>query len=437
MSQDESFLTRYSIVFKSIAIIIITLLLLIPTALVNDLIRERQYRKQDAVEEVSSKWGRQQTLSGPFIEIPYRELQTDNNNKPVYVKKYAHFLPEDVLIKGQIDPSVRHRGIYDIIVYNAELQASGTFNAVDLNALNISPENVLWNEAQIAYGISDLRGIQNSVILKLNEQQKIFSPGTSNHDVIGSGISVPLTLDESKKTQSFSLNLSLKGSELLYFVPTGKETRIELTSSWQHPSFSGAFLPDTIPSVNNDGFSARWKVLNLNRNFPQQWSGSAYNIDESAFGLSLFQPADGYQKSDRSVKYALMIIGLTFLLFFFVEVLNKKPLHPFQYVLVGIAEVIFYSLLISISEHLSFNSAYIISSALTITLITLYTKAVLSSRRIAALMGGTLITLYGFLFTVLQMEDYALLIGSLGIFAILALLMYISRKVDWYNVGKN
>ncbi len=437
MNQNESFFMRYGIVFKSIAIVIITLLLLIPTALVNDLIRERQYRKQDAVEEVSSKWGRQQTLSGPFIEIPYRELQTDNNNKLVYIKKYAHFLPEDVLVTGNINPSVRHRGIYDIIVYNSELNISGSFNAPDLSVLNISAENILWNEAQISYGISDLRGIQNSVVLKMNEQEKVFSPGTSNHDVIGSGISAPFTFDESKGKFSFSMELSLKGSELLYFIPTGKETRVELTSSWQHPSFNGAFLPDTIPSVNNDGFTASWKVLNLNRNFPQQWSGSIFNIDESAFGLSLFQPADGYQKSDRSVKYALMIIGLSFLLFFFVEVLNKKPLHPFQYVLVGIAEVIFYSLLISISEHLSFNGAYIISSLLTISLITLYTKAVLNSFRIAALMGGTLITLYGFLFTVLQMEDYALLIGSLGIFAILALLMYISRKVDWYNVGKN
>lgn len=435
MNPDNNFLNRYGIVFKGVAIFIITILLLIPADLVNELIRERQDRKQEAIEEVSSKWGKQQTLSGPYIEIPFTEIQTDANNKTVYVKRYAHFLPEQLHIQGNITPSVRHRGIYDIVVYTAQLQVSGNFQATDFSKLNIPAERILWNEAQLAFGISDLRGIQERVILKGLADEKIFNPGTSNHEIFSSGISVPLTMEECKKDFGFNMSLSLKGSELLYFIPAGKETNVELASDWQHPSFSGAFLPDTTPSVDAQGFKAKWKVLNLNRNFPQQWTGSNYGVEESAFGLTLFQPADGYQKSDRSVKYALMIIGLSFLLFFFVEVLNKKPVHPFQYILVGIAEVIFYSLLISISEHLSFNKAYIISAVLTITLITLYTKAIIKSIRIAAIMGGTLITLYGFMFTVLQMEDYALLIGSLGIFSILALLMYVSRKVDWYNVG--
>ncbi len=435
MNPDNSFLNRYGIVFKGIAIFIITLLLLIPTELVNSLIRERQYRKQDAVDEVSSKWGKQQTLSGPYIEIPFTEIQTDANNKPVYVKRYAHFLPEQLSVQGNITPAIRHRGIYDIVVYTAQLQVSGIFQAPDFSMLNIPTDRVLWNEAQLALGISDLRGIQERVVLKGLANEKIFNPGISNHEICSSGISTPLNIDECKKDFSFNVDVSLKGSELLYFIPAGKETNVELVSPWQHPSFSGAFLPDTTPNVDAQGFKAKWKVLNLNRNFPQQWVGSNYGVEESAFGLTLFQPADGYQKSDRSVKYALMIIGLSFLLFFFVEVLNKKPVHPFQYILVGIAEVIFYSLLISISEHMSFNMSYILSTLLTITLITLYTKAIIKSTRIAAIMSGTLITLYGFMFTVLQMEDYALLIGSIGVFSILALLMYVSRKVDWYNVG--
>src|SRR5690606_38349357 len=183
---------------------------------------------------------------------------------------------------------------------------------------------------------------------------------------------------------NFSLSLDLKGSEFLYFVPVGKETNINVTSAWQNPSFDGAFLPDQ-REIGDNGFTANWKVLHLNRNFPQQWTGSGYQISSAAFGVNLLLPIDSYQKSMRSVKYAILFIGLTFLIFFFIEMLHKKSVHPFQYVLIGLALCIFYTLLVSISEYSNFNIAYLVASIMTIGLVTAYTYSVFDSKKLAAL----------------------------------------------------
>ena len=228
--------------------------------------------------------------------------------------------------------------------------------------------------------------------------------------------------------------LDLKGSQLLYFTPVGKVTDINLHSKWNNPSFNGAFLPDS-RDISGKGFTANWNVLQLNRNYPQVWSNNRHKINNSSFGLNLLLPVDNYQKSYRSIKYAVLFIGFTFLVFFFIEVLNKVFIHPIQYILVGISLVVFYTLLLSISEHLKYNIAFIISAISTLILISGYVKAILKSNKLSFLITGILTILYTFIFVIIQLQDYALLIGSIGIFLILGLVMYFSRKIDWYDLN--
>ena len=219
------------------------------------------------------------------------------------------------------------------------------------------------------------------------------------------------------------------------FVPIGKTTEVNLKSKWQNPSFIGAFLPDK-RTINANGFTASWKVLHLNRDFPQQWTGIApISMNQSVFGVNLITPNDSYQQSSRSVKYAILIIALTFMSFFFLEILNRKRVHPFNYILIGLALCIFYTLLISISEFLSFNISYFLATAMTIGLVFLYSKSIFQNSRLAGLVSLVMLILYGFIFIIIQLEDTALLIGSIGLFLILAITMYVSRKIDWQNVG--
>ncbi len=229
------------------------------------------------------------------------------------------------------------------------------------------------------------------------------------------------------------MDIDLKGSQFLYFVPVGKTTNVNINSNWTNPSFGGEFLPDS-REINNEGFQSYWNILHLNRNYPQSWSDNEHSVTYSAFGVNLLLPVDRYQKSMRVIKYAILFLAFTFLVFFFIEVMNKVFIHPIQYILVGIAIVVFYTLLLAISEHLAFNISYLISAILTLTLITAYVLAILKSKKITVLILGILGILYGFIFTIIQLQDYALLIGSIGIFVILAIVMYYSRKIDWYSI---
>jgi inner membrane protein len=211
-------------------------------------------------------------------------------------------------------------------------------------------------------------------------------------------------------------------------------TDVNLASEWPNPSFNGAFLPDK-RTVTVNGFKANWNVLHLNRNFPQIWTGNQHAISNSSFGIDLLLPVDNYQKSYRSIRYAILFIGFTYLVFFFIEVLNKIFIHPIQYILVGVALIVFYTLLLSISEHINYNFAFIISALATLLLIAGYVRAILKSGKLTMLISGILAVLYTFIFVIIQLQDYALLIGSIGLFIILGLVMYFSRKIDWYNLN--
>lgn len=428
-----------NILFKSALILIIVLLLLIPASMIRELIREREQTQIDAISEVSSKWSEAQTITGPVVSIPYyryvRQLSNnDSTVKIIQVKEYIHFLPDVLKVDGEIEPERRYRGIYEVVVYNSKLNFSGSFSNINFKNLDIPLKDIQLDKAFVSAGINDLRGIESLVELNWNEETFSFSSGTVTNDITGSGINtnVPIKISDNFM-YNFSFSLNLKGSQWLYFVPVGKITNIHLQSKWENPGFNGAFLPDS-RKIDESGFHADWNIIHLNRNYPQNWIGNQYSVNESAFGVDLLLPVDNYQKSMRSIKYAILFIALTFLIFFFVEILNKKFIHPIQYILVGLALVLFFSILIALSEHMSYNLAYLVSSISTVLLIAGYVKAILKSLNLTLMVSGILSILYGFIFVIIQLQDYSLLIGSIGLFIILGLVMYISRKIDWYNI---
>ncbi len=431
-----------SITIKIITIGILILLLLIPVSMVQDLIREREYRQQSAIREVSSKWGEEQTVKGPILTVPYKTSEKvyvgeeQSKYKVVETIEYAHFLPENLNINGDISPEVRYRGIYEVIVYNSKIKIKGDFIAPDFEELEIKEENIIWNGAFISLGLSDLRSIQKNISIKWNKQEYNFNPGLATNDVIDNGISVQIPIEEGdsiKSRNDFSLDINFNGSTSLNFVPLGKLTNVKINSTWKSPSFIGAFLPDN-RVINKDGFIADWEVLHLNRSYPQSFKGSISNVDRTSFGVNLIVPVDEYQKSTRSAKYAVMFITLTFLIFFFIQILNKVRIHPIQYIIVGLALCVFYTLLIAMSEYIAFSISYLISSVSIIGLITFYAKNIFNDKKLTLIIGLILSFLYLFIYSIIQMEDYALLMGSIGLFVVLAIIMYLSRKIDWYEI---
>jgi inner membrane protein len=287
----------------------------------------------------------------------------------------------------------------------------------------------------VAIGIPDMRGIQENIQLQWNQQAYSFTPGLENDKVLLSGVNVKSSLfdpDNKEEQYTFSFHLDINGSHDLQVVPVGQQNQVTLQSNWSDPKFMGAFLPES-HKIDNNGFTAEWKVLSLNRNFPQQWKGINRQLQAASFGVEMLVPVDEYQKTMRSAKYGLMIIVLTFTIFFFVEVLNRKRIHPFQYILVGLALALFYVLLLSIAEHTSFNIAFGLSSLMVLGMVILYTRTVYKDTRLALYTGVCLVAMYGFVFITIQQQDLALLFGSIGLFIILAIVMWLSRKVNWYK----
>jgi inner membrane protein len=356
------------------------------------------------------------------------------------VIEHAHLLPDTVSFAANTTPEVRHRGLYQVILYNAVTDLHGTFSLDGLAAMDISPDDVLWDEASLAIGISDLIGVKETVTFRWNGHEYLAEPGILSENGLSSGISINPIVSERQTEYEFAARIDLNGSDDLQFVPVGKETNVTVSSTWSSPSFVGRFLPDE-RTVRSDGFSASWKVLHLNRNVPQQWiserlpgDSQKEQLTQSAFGVTLISPIDGYKQTMRSTKYAIMFIGLTFVAFFLTEVLTKKVGHPVHYALTGFGLVLFYCLLLSLSEHLPFATAYVLSSGATVVLIGGYSRSVLGSNRFAATISSLLALLYTFLFVILREEDYALLLGTIGLFAVLALVMYLTRKIDWYMI---
>ena len=428
-----SFWQKNKLVLKSFFIGFLVLALLIPTFLIMYLVNERKERKQEVTKEISNKWSGAQTITGPFLIIPYSE--TENN---VLVKKYLHILPEQLDINGNIEPEIRYRSIYKVPVFTAKpLTLKGKFSKNSLNAVNINPAWIKWNEAKLCVGITDLKGVKEQTI-KWNEQILTMEAGMPESSIAEQGINTILLLDSSflNTENNFSIQINLQGSDKIYFTPMGNTTIVHLTSAWNNPAFDGKYLPDT-EKISKNRFEADWKISQFNKDFPKVFfnNSSIKNlVAASAFGVILLSPFDAYAQTMRSLKYAILIIALTFFAYFFTEIFQRRPVHPLQYILIGMALVVFYTLLLSLSEYILFPLAYIVASSATIILLSWYTYSIFKKWNTTVIFALLLSVLYLFIYVLIQMQDNALLFGSIGLFVLLALAMYLSRKIDWYGI---
>lgn len=432
--QDKQKSINWQITLKVFIIGAIAIALLVPKFMIIALIGERQQTAETSTKEVMQLWSNEQTVRGPVLSIPYIERSFDAAGKEINeTEKECYLLPKSLSANGEISPQKRKRSIYETVVYESEVNFSGMFDISEFNSLKISPNDILWEKAKVLVSISDLRGINNRIDFSWNNTIYPFTPGMENKLIGNNGISVLLpNLSPEDFPGEFQFKLNLKGSQSLNFAPLGETTEVTLKSPWNDPGFTGNFLPADY-DITKDGFVANWKVLNFNRNFPQEWKNDDYRVTDADFGVNLVTVADHYQKSSRSAKYAILVILFTFLSFFLNEVITKQKVHPFQYILVGFAVLVFYLLLLSISEQLGFNVAYLISAVSVITMVLLYTRTFLKKWSHSLIQTMILTFSFGFIFVLMQLETYALLVGSIGLFVVLGLTMFFTRKINWYN----
>jgi inner membrane protein len=424
---------------RILALGFLVLLMHIPTTMIQGVIGERRATRQEAVEEVTGKWGRSQTIIGPSITVPFVKRWTEQSKtgEPQTRSeiRYATFLPETLHSYGKIDSEVRYRGIFKVPVYRMSSTLTGLFARPDLSQWNVEAADVLWDRAYMSIRISDVRAITNQAVLVWNDENVDFLPGSGEAGAKNPGIHADLKGRLAASNLRFSFTLNLNGSEKALFAPLGKETRVDLESNWPDPSFQGSWLP-TRRTVTQDGFKASWEIPFLGRNYPQQWTSVEAidnSIASSVFGVSLISPVDHYRMAERSVKYVTLFLALTFITLWLFEVLAKIRVHLVQYLLVGAGMCLFYLLELSFAEHIGFNAAYTIASLAVVALVSSYCVAVLKSASRAMIIGGVTAILYSYLYVLLRDQDYALLVGSVGLFAILAVIMYLTRKVDWYS----
>lgn len=429
---------RDSALFKMLVTGVLTLALLIPLVLVSSLVSERRARRDEAFREVAATWGNRQTVGGPVLSVPFRVRSTDEQGKASEWIETAHFLPETLAVTGEVVPEKRSRGIFEVVLYRSDLRFRATIARPDFAPWPVAPQDILWDSAYLSVSVPDLRGVRRAVQVRWDGRALPLEPTGGEGDLWTSGlrVSVPgLAAEPAGRVHEVAFDLALNGSESLRFLPLGSQTSVTLKSAWPSPSFSGGFLPER-RQVSAAGFQAVWNVAFFARGYPQRFRASETQAltaarEASAFGVDLILPADGYQKTERSVKYGILFLLLTFLTFFLYEQFSPVVLHPVQYLLVGAALCLFYLLLLSLSEHLAFAFAYGVAAAATVLLIGGYSWAILKGKGRALLLTGILGALYGYLYVLLQAEDYALLLGSVGLFAILALVMYLTRKVQW------
>lgn len=440
-----------SVLFKLALIGFLTLILLIPSALIRDLITEREGRQEEVNLEIADKWSGSQLVQGPVLVLPYKTISKVTNPETNKVSNNEvlssiYILPETININSKAEPETLHRGIFDVVVYKSNVKVLGKFSTLEIKKSGINPEMILWDKAKVVIGLSDLKGLDNKPVIKLDEENYEVEPDFTALKLFTNNLIILPDLSKNKNTAlNFSFDLKIRGSNQLSFLHIGKNTTVNVAGNWKNPSFIGRYLPEK-RSVSDSTFSASWKMPYFNRPFPQQWITENANMIEvdstklnqnqtqeirGAFGVKFLMPVDQYQKTFRSAKYAIFIILLTFISLLFTELLIKKKVHLLQYVLIGAAMIVFYALLLSFSEQMGFNIAYLIASIATVGLIGLFILSLLKSKKTALLFSGILGFLYSFIFIIIQLQDMALLVGSIGLFLIIAALMYLSSKLSF------
>ncbi len=433
---------KTSITAKLILMSALTLLLMIPLTLIQDLIQERKTRQESVALELNAKWGNEVLLYGPILKVPYKTYeesvkfnettqQTEKYQKTII--QHAYFFPKTLDINTDVETIQKKRNNFDTTVFTADMRTSGSFDIPDFSMKAVAQEDIVWDKATLIIKTTNLKGLKSEVKLDLNGNTYNFEALPSNKTNLNTLESAYIALNDlpSEATRNFNFNLSYNGSRRIRFIPIGKVTNVQMTSDWKHPKHTGSFITQNKRTLDDGGFEAHWKLLHTNRSFSQQYFVVLPNLLNYAFGTDFIIPADEYQQSERAAKYGFLVIGLTFLVFFLIQTLSKISIHPFQYLMIGIALVMFYTLLISISEHSSFLKAYLIAGIAVIVMITLYSKSILKNWKFPVFIGTTLTALYSFIYVIIQLEDFALLVGSIGLFIILGIVMYVSRKIDW------
>jgi len=455
LSCFSNFLKRRAVFFKMVGVTLLVLLLLIPLGMVHSVLRERLARRNEAVADITSVWGREQSIIGPVLIVPYRYSFKSWKEQPTAggrIEKVevvetatasAYFLPATLTITGDITPTQLRRGIYQAVVYAGKLELSGQFARPDFGDLRIEEGNVLWDDAMVTFAIPDLRGVRETLQLHWGDDRIPLAPGCKLKS-FASGVHARVGgLRESRGDIPLKLEVTLNGSGGIRFTPVATRNLVKLTSPWPDPSFQGAFLPSE-RKVGAAGFEATWQLSEYGRDYAQQWTDldsaaglTSNSAASSLFGVNFLSGIDAYRNVERAAKYGVLFIALVFVAFFLFEILSALRIHPLQYTLVGAALCLFYLGLLSLSEFIAFGWAYLASAVATTLLIWFYCTTVLKSGRRTLLIVGMLAVIYGFLYITLQLQDYALLLGTAGLFVALGLVYYLTRNIDWYSRDQN
>lgn len=449
-----------SLSLKLAVIFVLTLILLIPAALINDLVREREIRQEEVIQEISQSWAGSQTIGGPVLMVPYsKKVLIVRNGVEQYEDQnhYLYLLPEKLTVLAETGNQELSRGIFKVSVYEGKIHLKGNFGALNLSIEELNSDQIHWSKANVVVGISDLRGVKQLTRVEIGGSPQQLDEYATVRPFTQNLIFSPI-LTQPWDELSFAIEMDIRGTAKLNFLQLAKETEVTVTGNWTAPKFTGQYLPEN-REVSKDGYDVHWKLAHFARSLPQQWAGQDVVIvfkefgnpiesvpmktttplassmsavqEVDGFGIEFIQPVNHYQKSNRATKYAILVIALSFLAMFFTEIIAKRRVHIVQYVLIGMAMVVFYTLLLAFSEHIGFNAAYGVAALATIMLITLFIRQIIGQRKAARLFAGLLVLFYSFVFVIIQLNDYALLLGSVGLFFCVGALMYFSSKINW------
>lgn len=436
--------------YKLAVIAVLALILAVPLLLVVSKIYERDSYHDQVRAEISRSWTGQQQVMGPILVVPYtrvfekREYDQDlrkhvSNSYEAF--EYLFIMPDTLNGDAKLKTEIRSRGIYDVPVYSSTVSLNGSFSTTRLVELSKRHDVVAIKNPYLSILVNDMRGLAEPPTLKWASSEVEFLPG-SKLAFHSNGIHAPLG-DPNRdvaKPHSFSVSLSLRGMSSFRFSPVGDSSLVTIASAWPHPRFDGQYLP-TEREISDDGFTATWQMsafaTNISKKADDCAKGNCAELVASYLGVELVDPVDVYLQAQRASKYGILFIGMTFTAFFLFEVLKKFAIHPIQYTLVGLALTVFYLLLVSLAEHIAFAWAYSIATAACVGLLAFYISHVLKSIKLGISFGLGIAVLYGILYTIIQLEDYAFSTGSIIVFVVLSGIMYVTRKVDWFEISQS
>ena len=439
--------------FKIIIIVVLGLLLLIPMTFINSVVKDRIRYQNEAISSIIEPVGDSANIQGVVIAIPYLEKFIDSDTKEIgYTRKYIFYMPNEYNVTGDVDVTSLSRGIFKAPIFNSKLNIAGRFDKYNDEIYNLDKNNtiILYDEAMIILGIGNKKNLMKlpNILVNQNEELKYYEKNINiDLNIFKNKFLYTISRDNILNGFDFNITMDIQGGNSLIITPLASENTFKISSKWKDPSFTGGFLP-TKREVNNNGFNAEWNIASFNTSFTKYWtsdenSNRLNNIDNNQYYtsnqesnnvlISFLLLNDNYQKTSRSVKYAILFIFIPFFVLFLCEVLSKKRIHPVQYILIGIANAIFYLLLLAISEHINFNISYFLSALMVTALTSIYIGYIIKSPKYTISMAIVEALIYIFLFGILQLTDYALLMGTLGLFAVIALAMYFTRNVDWYG----